>query len=196
MLELIINWIIELISYLGYFGVFVLMALESANIPIPSEVIMPFAGYLAYLGKFSLIGITIAGALGNLFGSIISYYIGFYGGRKFVKKYGKYFLMDKRHIDIAEKWFKKYGDPVIFFSRLLPIIRTFISFPAGLGKMDIKKFIIYTFIGALIWCSIIGYAGFFLGPQWETLLEIARTFEILIIAIIILILIYFWKFRK
>lgn len=192
----IINWMVNFVSASGYLGIFLLMTLESANIPFPSEVIMPFAGYAAFLGKFSLIGITLAGALGNLFGSIISYYLGFYGGRRFIKRYGKYFFLKEKYVVFSERWFQKYGNATIFFSRVLPIVRTFISFPAGLGKMDFKKFVIYTFIGSLIWSFVLGYVGFLLGPDWNTLLQITRTFEIFIIIAIVAFFIYLWKFRK
>ncbi|MFQ6020757.1 MAG: DedA family protein [Candidatus Aenigmatarchaeota archaeon] len=193
--EFLSNIIIDFITSSGYLGIFIWMLLESANIPIPSEIIMPFSGYLVYLGKFSMIGIIFVGALGNLVGSIISYYIGLKEGRSFIEKYGKYFLLGHKHIKLSEKWFKRYGTETIFFSRLLPIVRTFISLPAGIGKMNIKKFIIYTFIGSLIWSAILGYLGFILGPEWNNLVIFFNEIDIILIIIFIL-LILFWKFRK
>src|SRR5690606_5938122 len=144
--EYVSNMAINLIEMLGYWGVFIGMTLESACIPIPSEIIMPFAGYVVWEGQMTLWGITLTGALGNLFGSLIAYYVGWWGGRPFLEKYGKYFLISHSKLVLAEEWFAKYGHEAVLISRVLPIIRTFISLPAGIANMDIKKFIIYTFL--------------------------------------------------
>ncbi len=193
----IINWIVNFISATGYAGVFFLMALESANIPVPSEVIMPFAGYLVFLKKFGFIEMVLAGALGNLFGSIISYYIGLKGGRPFIDRYGKYLFLHKKDMGLAERWFQKYGELTIFFSRVLPVVRTFISVPAGIGEMDVKKFIAYTFIGSLIWSAVLAYIGFSLGPNWNSILGFFQQFEIIIIAVgVIVAAVYFWRTRR
>ena len=172
------NFIIKIISDSGYFGITFLMALESACIPIPSEVIMPFAGYLVAIKKLSLIWVIIWGAIGNLTGSIIAYWAGAYGGRSFILKYGKYILLKQEELDKAQRFFDKYGNLSIFFSRILPIVRTFISFPAGIAKMSFRKFCFYTFIGSLIWSAILSYIGVFLGENWESIGIYFRRFEL------------------
>ncbi|MCE5214564.1 MAG: DedA family protein [Methanobacterium sp.] len=180
--ENVSNFAIHLIENLGYWGVFIGMTLESACIPLPSEIIMPLSGFVAYEGKMTLIGITIVGALGNLFGSLIAYFIGLKGGRPFLEKYGKYVLITHKKLDMVDWWFEKYGDKAVFISRLLPIIRTFISLPAGIARMDFKKFIVYTFFGSLPWTFTLGYIGYLLGPEWTI---IHNYFQILDIVVII-----------
>ena len=172
---------ITLIENLGYWGVFIGMTLESACIPLPSEVIMPFAGFVVNEGKLTLWGITLVGTLGNLLGSLIAYYVGLIGGRPFLEKYGKYILITKNRLDLTEKWFKKYGHEAVFFSRMLPIIRTFISLPAGISRMDIKKFIIYTFLGSLPWTFALGYIGVQLGQQWTIIKDYFHIFDIIVV---------------
>lgn len=156
---------------MGVSGVGLLMAIESACIPLPSEVIMPFAGYMVFKHpeKFSLIGVSVAGALGCVVGSILAYYAGLYGGRPFVERYGKYVLMRKKDLDKADRWFAKYGNAAVFISRLLPVVRTFISFPAGVARVRTSTFILYTFLGSLPWCLALAYVGKALGPKWEML---------------------------
>ncbi|GKU27367.1 DedA family protein [Clostridium folliculivorans] len=170
MIEFIVNWAIYVLGKLGYFGVFSLMALESACIPIPSEAILPFGGYLAssaYTGnKLNLILVIIIGTLGGTFGSVFIYYIGAKGGRPLVEKYAEKLRLSKSHLEMSDNYFNKYGEKIAFFSRLLPIIRTFISLPAGISKMNFKKFIFYTFVGSLIWSIVLGYAGYMMGENW------------------------------
>jgi len=192
------NFIIRIISDSGYFGITFLMALESACIPIPSEIIMPFAGYLVAIKKLSLIWIIIWGAIGNLTGSVIAYWAGAYGGRSFILKYGKYILLKQEELDKAQKFFDKYGNFSIFFSRILPIIRTFISFPAGIAKMSFRKFCFYTFIGSLIWSAILSCVGVFLGENWESIGIYFRKFDwlIVILLIIFVVLFLYKKLRK
>ena len=160
------NFVIQTISNTGYLGIFFLMVAESALIPIPSEIIMPFSGYLASTGKLNPILIILAGAVGNLVGSLVAYFIGVKLGREFIVKYGKYILLKKSHLEWTESYFKKYGDRSTFVSRLLPVIRTYISLPAGVAKMNLKKFVIYTFAGSIIWSAIWTYVGTTLGDQW------------------------------
>jgi membrane protein DedA with SNARE-associated domain len=147
----IIEWAIELIKQLidagGYGGIALLMALESMCIPIPSEIVLPFGGWLAFDGQMNWILVSLAGTIGCVIGSILSYWAGEKGGRAFVCKYGKYLLLNEGHLDLSERWFKKYGTPMIFFSRILPIMRTFISLPAGIAKMDFKNFVVLTTMG-------------------------------------------------
>jgi len=186
--------VIKVISVSGYLGITGLMTLESACIPIPSEVIMPFAGYLASTGKFSVFCIIILGAIGNLIGSIIAYVIGLYGGRRLVEKYGKYILINKEELDRADNFFHKYGNLSVFFSRLLPIIRTFISLPAGIAKMPFGKFSLYTFIGSLFWSAILTYIGVFLGNKWQIIEVYFRKIDWLIgILLMVGIIWYIWE---
>lgn len=163
------GFIIGGISLLGYWGVAIMMAIESAAIPLPSEIIMPFAGYLVSQGKFTLLGITLAGSIGSVVGSVLAWWVGLKGGRKFIEKYGKYVLLSSHDLNLADNFFKKYGVAAVFFSRMLPVVRTFISLPAGIAKMNLSKFIIYTFLGSLPWCLLLGYIGKKLGDNWDTL---------------------------
>ena len=158
---------IKITLFLGYPGIFILMAMESMIFPIPSELVMPFAGFLAFEGKFSFLFVVIASSLGSLFGSLISYYIGAYGGDRFVRKFGKYFLLDISDLEKTEKWFDKRGGKTIFISRFIPVVRHLISIPAGIGKMDIKKFCLYTLLGATIWNTFLAYLGFLVGQNWN-----------------------------
>jgi membrane protein DedA with SNARE-associated domain len=183
--------VIKIISGSGYLGIIGLMALESACILIPSEVIMPFAGYLAGAGRFSVLWVIILGAIGNLIGSIVAYAIGFYGGRRLVEKYGKYILVNKEEINRADNFFHKYGNLSVFFSRLLPIIRTFISLPAGIAKMPFWRFSFYTFIGSLFWSGILAYLGVFLGNKWQTIEVYFRKIDWLIGILLIIGIIWF-----
>jgi len=166
---LIAVWIIGVISTMGYAGIILLMAIESACIPLPSEIIMPFAGFLVFKGELVLWIVAVAGAFGCVVGSIPAYYLGMYGGRPLVEKYGKYVLISHKDLNIADHWFGKHGDIIIFVARLLPAIRTFIAFPAGVARMNMPKFIAYTFVGSLIWCFVLAYLGMKLGENWVTL---------------------------
>ena len=195
MLELLSTFIIHLIQTTGYIGVFILMTLESALIPIPSEVIMPFAGFLASSGALSLPLVILAGTLGNLFGSLIAYGIGYYLEEtvvlKLISKYGKFILVTKDEYTTSIKWLKKYGQGVTFFSRVLPGVRTFISLPAGLSEMKIGKFALFTFLGSLIWSTILTLIGFYLGQNWKSLEGYFRKFQLIVgVGLVILILLY------
>ncbi|NNG47870.1 MAG: DedA family protein, partial [Deltaproteobacteria bacterium] len=150
-LEALAAFVIYVISMLGLPGIVLLMAIESACIPLPSEVIMPFSGYLVFQGKYSLWSVGLAGAFGCVVGSIPAYYLGMYGGRPLIEKYGKYILMSRHDLDMADRWFDRHGEATVFFARLLPVIRTFIAFPAGVARMEMKRFIAYTFAGSLPW---------------------------------------------
>lgn len=195
-MEFISNWIIGFISNYGYLSIFFLMLIESANIPMPSEVTMPFAGYLVYQGQFSFLGVTLAGTLGNLTGSILSYYLGDALGRPFLLQYGKYFLIPRKKFEHAESWFKKYGHEAVFIGRLLPIVRTFISLPAGISEMGIKKFIIYTFIGSLIWSAFLAYIGIWLGPNWNSIMAFFEKIEIAVVIGLGIFVIWYIKHLK
>ena len=182
-IEILSGFIVSVISQLGYFGVFVLMAIESACIPLPSEVIMPFSGYLVYTGQFNLWAVGFMGALGCVAGSLVAYWAGMYGGRPFIERYGRWILISRRDLDMADRWFTKYGDLVTFFSRLLPVIRTFIAFPAGIVRMNLPKFCLYTFLGSFPWCIGLAYVGQRLGEEWnknDTLKELFHRFDFVI----------------
>ena len=166
-IEILSGFIVATISALGYAGVVLLMAIESACIPLPSEIIMPFSGYLVYTGRFNLWGVGVAGALGCVVGSVVAYYVGMYGGRPLIEKYGRYILVSRHDLDLADRWFQKYGEVIVFASRLLPVVRTFIAFPAGVARMKMSRFIIYTFLGSLPWCIGLAYVGQLLGEQWD-----------------------------
>ena len=159
---------IAVISASGYWGVIGLMAIESACIPLPSEIIMPFAGYLVYTGRFNLWWAATAGAIGCNVGSVIAYEIGFYGGRPLVEKYGSYFLVSRRDLDLADRFFAGFGSAAVFICRLLPVVRTFIALPAGIARMNRLRFHLYTFAGSWPWCFALAWAGMKLGEQWHT----------------------------
>jgi membrane protein DedA with SNARE-associated domain len=176
-LSILVSWIVEVISAAGYFGVVVLMAIESACIPLPSEVIMPFAGYLVSVNQFSLLGAATMGALGCNIGSTLAYVVAAKGGRKAIERWGAYVLIRPVEIDRAERYFARYGAVTVFVGRLLPVIRTFIAFPAGLAQMPMMKFQIYTFLGSWPWCFALAYIGFLLGERWHSDPHFRRLFH-------------------
>jgi len=180
--EFITDLIIAWIRSSGYVGVCLTMAIESACIPFPSEIIMPFAGFIVSEGKMTLWGITLAGALGNLLGSMVAYAAGVLGGRPLLEKYGRYLLISQKKLKLADDWFARYGDKAVFFSRMLPIIRTFISLPAGIARMHLGKFAVYTFVGAVPWCLLLGWLGVLLGPRWDVLRKYFHIFDAVVIA--------------
>ncbi len=161
-------FIVHVISSGGYLGILALMTIESACIPLPSEVIMPFSGYLAYTGRFHLLWVATVGALGCNLGSLIAYEIGAYGGRPLVERYGSYVLLSRRELDIADHFFARWGGATVFFSRLLPVVRTFIALPAGIARMPRARFHLYTFVGSWPWCLGLAWVGMKLGEKWET----------------------------
>lgn len=184
-IEIVTTFIISGISVWGYWGVGAMMAIESACVPLPSEVIMPFAGFLVAQGKFSLLGVSLAGAIGCVVGSVLAYAVGLWGGRAFIEKYGRYILISHHDLTIADNFFNKYGSSAIFFSRLMPVVRTFISLPAGIAKMNFSKFVVYTFLGSFIWSWGLAYLGKTLGDHWDTLGVYFHKFDF-VIGIVIL----------
>jgi membrane protein DedA with SNARE-associated domain len=162
------TFVISVISSSGYLGILLLMAIESACIPLPSEVIMPFSGYLVFTGRFNLFWVATVGALGCNLGSLIAYEVGYFGGRPLIEKYGSYILLSRNELDLADRFFQKYGDATVFFSRLLPVIRTFIALPAGLARMNRLRFHVYTFAGSWPWCLGLAWIGMKLGEKWDT----------------------------
>ena len=173
------EFITSFISSLGYGGIFFLMILESALIPIPSEIIMPFSGFLVSSGKLGSVGVILAGSLGNLVGSVITYYLGIRLGRAFLIKYGKYILFRVHHLVWTEQLFQKYGDKISFVGRLLPGVRTYISLPAGIGKSNFIKFVVYTLVGSIIWNSLLTYGGIQLGRSWQHIDKYSRCLDII-----------------
>jgi membrane protein DedA with SNARE-associated domain len=189
------NFIIQIISNSGYLGIFFLMIAESALIPIPSEIIMPFSGYLVSTGKLNPIFVIIAGSIGNLVGSLVAYFIGVKLGREFILKYGKYVLLKKSHLDWTESFFKKYGNSSTFVSRMLPVIRTYISLPAGIAKMNLRKFSLYTFVGSIIWSAMLTLVGIVLGEEWTKIRNYSEYIDGLVIVGILIVVIIVIKRR-
>ena len=197
LIELLSVFIVATISRLGYAGVVLLMAIESACIPLPSEIIMPFSGYLVYTGRFNLWAVGVAGAFGCVVGSLVAYWVGMYGGRPLIEKYGRYILLSSHDLDLADRWFARFGEVIVFASRLLPAVRTFIAFPAGVARMNIKKFVIYTFAGSLPWCIGLAYVGQRLGEKWDkdpTLKNLFHRFDF-IIGIVLVAVVAWWVWR-
>lgn len=189
-------FIISVISAGGYLGIALLMAIESACIPLPSEIIMPFSGYLVYVGRFKLLWVATVGALGCNLGSAIAYAVGYYGGRPLVEKYGSYILLSRHELDWTERFFARYGNITVFISRLLPVIRTFIALPAGVARMNQVKFHFYTFIGSWPWCLGLAYVGMKLGQRWDTDPRLRLWFHrfdaVILAAILISVVVFVW----
>src|SRR5664279_818732 len=167
-IAILAQFIIAVISGSGYAGIALLMGIESACIPLPSEIIMPFSGYLVFMGRFQLFWVATAGAIGCNLGSAVAYWIGAYGGRPLVERFGRFVLLDKKDLDRTTRFFFKYGSITVFLARLLPVVRTFIALPAGIAKMPQLRFHIYTFLGSWPWCFALAYVGMKLGQGWET----------------------------
>jgi len=186
-LSSVVSWIEAVINQMGPWGVALLMAIESCNIPLPSEAILPFAGYLVTKGTFSIHTAAFFGAIGCVLGSIPSYYLGYFGGRKFIEKYGKYFLISKHDLEIADKWVDKYGDWSFFICRMLPVVRTFISLPAGILKARKRTFFLFTFVGSLVWSYLLVWVGVKLGENTEALKHIWHKFDAAIIIVCLIL---------
>src|SRR3989449_551365 len=196
-IEILSAFIVATISALGYSGIVLLMAIESACIPLPSEIIMPFSGYLVSIGRFNLWAVGVAGAFGCVVGSLVAYWVGMYGGRPLIEKYGRYVLISRHDLDLADRWFARRGELIVFASRLLPVIRTFIAFPAGVARMNLTRFVAYTFLGSLPWCLGLAYVGLKLGEQWDkndTLKTWFHRFDF-VIGIIAILAAVWWVWR-
>ena len=196
--QTLLNFIASVYTGMGWPGVVVLMAIESACIPIPSEIIMPLSGWMLVRDKGLPVVYTLVaggyGALGCTLGSAVAYGVGMWGGRRFLEKYGRYVLISRHDLDLTSQWFDKYGSWAAFVSRLLPVVRTFISLPAGIAIMNWVKFLIYTFIGSFIWSLGLAYGGYQMGEHWEQIRSVMRPFDPLFI-VIILALIAFYIYR-
>jgi len=186
LVELLGRFVIAVISQAGYPGIVLLMGIESACIPLPSEIIMPFSGYLVYTGRFKLAWVALAGAVGCNVGSLVAYYVGALGGRPLAEKYGRYVLVTRHDLELADRWFARYGDWAVFFARLLPVVRTFIALPAGVARMNFLRFNVYTFLGSLPWCLALAYAGLKLGERWTILRQYFHRFDTVILILIVI----------
>lgn len=197
LLTFLVPWITGIISHIGYTGVALLMAIESTCIPLPSEIIMPFAGYLVYTQRFRLFWVATAGAIGCNLGSAVAYWIGAYGGRPLVERFGKYILMSHRDLDVTTRFFERYGSITVLVGRLLPVVRTFIALPAGIARMPQGRFHLYTFIGSWPWCLALAYVGARLGNAWNTdprLKHILHRADLAIVALLVAgIAWFFWS---
>ncbi|RLC80442.1 MAG: DedA family protein [Chloroflexi bacterium] len=196
--EQIVLFLQNLFQTIGWTGVVVAMAIESACIPLPSEVTMPLAGWMLVQARGLPLWHTLwagfYGALGCTIGSLITYWIGAKGGRPLLLKYGRYVLISRHDIEMADRWFERYGEITAFFSRLMPIVRTFISLPAGVARMNFAKFTVLTFVGSLIWCWVLAWVGYIFGEHWRKVREIMRPFDIPI-AIILIALVIWYVYR-
>lgn len=188
---------LHFIDVWGYWAVALLMALENACIPVPSELILGFAGYLIFAGRMGFAWALFFGMLGGLAGSWLAYSVGHWGGRSFVDRYGRYFFIKRSHVDLAQKWFDRYGIKAVFFSRMLPVVRTFISLPAGFAHVDKKAFFFYTFMGSLPWTALILAAGMMLGESWQVLMTIGHEASIVFIIVAIAIIVFlYYRYKK
>jgi dedA family protein len=187
----------DFIASWGYVAVGVLMAAENACIPIPSELILGFSGYLIFAGKMHFAGALIGGMIGGIAGSLFAYIVGRIGGRSFVDRYGKYFFIKKSHVDLAQNWFDRYGIKAVFFSRMLPVVRTFISLPAGFAHVNMKRFLFFTILGSLPWTALILFAGMMLGESWQIMLKIGHEASLIFIVIAVLVIAYaYYCYKK
>jgi membrane protein DedA with SNARE-associated domain len=180
-------FIIATISALGYGGVVLMMAIESACIPLPSEIIMPFSGYLVATGRFSLALVALAGAVGCLLGSYVAYFVGSWGGRPFIERYGRYVLLSEHELEMADRFFERWGSHAVFWSRMLPVVRTFIAFPAGVSRMKLLPFTVYTLLGSYIWCFALAYGGMKLGQHWKDLAPYFHRFDALLAIMLVVV---------
>lgn len=192
----IVDLITSQISQLGYAGIFVLMVLESALIPIPSEIIMPFSGFLVSENKLDFTATVLAGSIGNLVGSVATYYLGRKIRRDIFLKYGKFFFFRKDHLEFTERMFQKHGSKIAFIGRLLPGIRTYVSLPAGIGNTPFKKFMLYTFAGSIIWNVLLVYAGIQLGENWKNIDRYSPILDVIAVAVVVGLVIWFVRGSK
>jgi membrane protein DedA with SNARE-associated domain len=176
---------------IGYFGVFFAMAIESACIPLPSEIVLPLAGWMVARGEFDFWLAVLAGTFGCTLGSAVAYWVGALGGRPVLLRYGRYVLISAHEIDVADRWFGKYGEAAVFFGRLLPVVRTFISFPAGVSRMPFGRFLLYSTLGSFPWSVALVYLGKLLGDNWIVVREVAHQIDYVIVAVTVAAVAYF-----
>lgn len=196
MFSFLLNLFTQIISAGGYLGVGFLMTLESMVAPVPSEAVLPFAGFMWFAGKMSFWPILLSATLGSIIGSVISYCLGLWGGRPLIARYGKYLLLNEHHLVQTEKFFNRFGPKAIFISRFIPVIRHLISLPAGFSQMNFTKFVIYTILGAGLWNAFLIYLGYYLGNQWAMLRKYSEILDVLIVIIIFIAIIWFIRKQK
>ncbi|MDH2900725.1 MAG: DedA family protein [archaeon] len=193
------NFIVHLMATAGYGGIFALMVLESATLPVPSEVVLPFAGYLVYQGTMNFWMVLIVASAGSLLGTVIDYAVGFYLGRAAIIRYGKYVHLSEKNLVSTEKWFKKYGPITVLIARFVPLIRTLVAFPAGIAEMKIPKFLAYSIVGIVIWDAALIYVGYAVGPSVNSIIaSLSSSFTVVeILAVVIAALVLFlWAWRS
>jgi membrane protein DedA with SNARE-associated domain len=199
--EWLAGYITKLIDWGGYLSVTILMTMESMVLPVPSEAVMPFAGFLVAEGKFTLLGAVLFSTIGSIIGSSISYVAGYYGGKPFVNKFGKYVFLNQHHLDTSEKFFNKYGEITIFICRFIPIVRHLISIPAGFARMNIFKFLVFTVAGAAVWNCFLTFIGSMLRQNWDVVMKYSKVLDVVVIAAIAGLILYIlykkvWLKRK
>lgn len=194
LIALLAGFVISTISAMGYGGIVLLMAIESACIPLPSEIIMPFAGYLVSRGEMNLWYVALAGAVGNVLGSIVAYYAGLWGGRRLIERYGRYVLVSHHDLDIADRWFERHGEISILIARMLPVVRTFIAFPAGIARMNLARFSAFTFVGSFGWSLMLAWIGLRMGEEWDTLGKYFHKFDFVIGVLLVVAAV--WHVRR
>lgn len=194
MVTVIADWITSFMSALGYPGLVIMMALESMIAPVPSEIVMPFAGFLVVEEQFTFLGAALASSLGTLSGSLLSYWMGKYGGYPLIYRYGKYFLLEREHLEYTVSWFEKRGDIAVLICRFIPVVRHLISIPAGVGKMNIVRFCFFTLLGGTIWNVILLYAGVKLGQHWDIISKYSHELDYVVVAV--LCVVFAWWVRK
>ena len=189
----------QFITGIGYPGITVVMFTENVYPPIPSELVMPFAGFLVARGEFSFVGIVVAGVIGSVLGALALYYIGVWANelliRNFIRRYGRFFLLSENDLNRALSFFSKYGEAVIFFGRLIPIIRSLISIPAGMNRMPLAKFLLFTALGSSIWTGVLAYAGVVLGENWEAVLDIVDQYQDITLVVLAALVVIFVALR-
>jgi membrane protein DedA with SNARE-associated domain len=191
-----VDLIVSVLSSIGYPGLAVLMALDATLLPVPSAVVLGFAGYLSYEGRFDIMLVTLVGALGSTCGSLMMYALGRWGGRPFLDRYGRYFGLGERKISSADAWFERYGDWAVFLSQLLPVARDLIPFPAGIIRMSVKKFALLSFLGSLPFCLALASVGLVTGPSWESAVEAVDRYDVLVLALVVVPLAAYWVLRR
>ena len=200
MAGMVAGWIVAVMTAGGYGGLALLMAVESACIPLPSEIILPFAGYLVSQGRMNLFLVATVGALGCNLGSAVAYAVGRYGGRPAIDRWGKYVLLRHHDLDLADRFFARFGAPAVLVGRMLPVVRTFIALPAGIGEMGQVRFHLYTFIGSWPWCFALAYVGMVLGERWASVPWLHTVFhyaDIAIAALVVAAVVWFvWERRR
>lgn len=183
--SLVSDYILQIMGALGYGGLFLMMAMESMVFPVPSEVVMPFAGFLVEKGDFTFAAAAAVSGLGTVFGSLLSYWMGLFGGRAFIRRYGRYLFLDESHLDWTEKWFSRHGEKTVFVARFIPVVRHLISIPCGLGRMRYPQFLAYTLAGGLVWNTFLLWVGVKIGERWELVHRYSEKVDIVFLALLL-----------